>query len=85
MAAAAGQRGKSLRELRASEKAEMGQRRGLVADRRHGSAAWGLGRLGSLMKWVNWWVGDVELRCVGDVKDRVRSAAVRQRGVSLRE
>jgi len=51
-------------------------------DRRLG--AWGLGRLGSAMKWVNWWVGDVELRCAGDIKDRVRSVAMRQRGESLR-
>ena len=52
---------------------------------RHGSAAKGLGWFGSSTKWVNWWVGDVELRCAGDVKDRVRLAAVRRRGESLRE
>ena len=47
-AAAAGQRGESLRELRASEKAEMGRRCGSAMDQRRGSEAWinGLG-LGS--------------------------------------
>ena len=48
--AAAGQRGESLRELRALEKAEMGQRRGSTADRRHGSEAW-IGGLGFGSAW----------------------------------
>ena len=49
---------------------------------RHGSTAWGLGRLGSSMEWVSPWVGDIELRWVGDVKVQVGLAAVRQRGES---
>ena len=46
-----GQRGESLGELRASEKAEMGRRCGSAADQRRGSEAWidGLG-LGSAWK-----------------------------------
>ena len=51
---------------------------------RRGSAAWGLGRLGSSTKWVNLWVGDVKLQWAGDVELRVELAAVRQRGESLR-
>ena len=42
------QRCESLRELRASEKVEMGRRRGSAADRRHGPEVWiGSGGLGS--------------------------------------
>ena len=51
---------------------------------RRGSAAWGLGRLGSSTKWVSSWVGDVKLQWAGDVELRVELAAVRQRGESLR-
>ena len=42
--AVVGQGGESLRELKASEKAEMGRRRGSAVDRRRGSKVWiGLG------------------------------------------
>ena len=77
----------SLRELKASEKVEMGWRRGSATDRRHRSKAWigGLGRLGSSTKWVSWWVGEVELWWVGEIEDRVRPTVARQIGESLRE
>ena len=77
----------SLRELKASEKVEMGRRRGSATDRRHRSKAWigGLGRLGSSTKWVSWWVGEVELWWVGEIEDRVRPTVARQIGESLRE
>ena len=52
---------------------------------RHGSGAWGLGRLGSLTEWVNPWVGDVKLRWAGDVEVQVKPTVVRQRDESLRE
>ena len=48
--AAIGQRGESLRELRASKKVEMGRRRGLASDRRHGFEAW-IGGLGFGSAW----------------------------------
>jgi len=37
------------------------------------------------MKWVSWWVNNVELRWASDVEDRVGPAAVRQRCERLRE
>ena len=38
---------------------------------RRGLATWGLGRLERLMKWVNWWVGDVELWWADDIEDEL--------------
>ena len=63
--------------LKASRVGGVDQRRIKGVGLRCGSAAWGLGRLGSLMKWVSWWVGDVKLRWASDVEDRVGPGAVR--------
>ena len=63
----------------------MDQRRIGGTGLRRGSAAWGLGRLGSSTKWVSWWVGEVELWWVGEIEDRVRPTVARQIGESLRE